>query len=101
MSNDVAETDKERERLRNCTSEFIFFANFQAEKTRDIVSDVRSSATGINQGICIKRFFSIDDGNWDNLENGEKNFGNFIDSGSVKMWLPRGFFLVLGTLKLC
>ena len=65
-----------------------------------MVYDVRSCATGINQGICIKRFISIDDGNGDNLENGEKIFGKFFDGGSVKLWLSRGFVLVMGTLKL-
>ena len=63
--------------------------------------NVRSSATGINHGICIKRFVSIDDGNGDNLKNGEKIFGNFVDGGSVKLWLSRGFVLILGMLKLC
>ena len=50
----------------------IFFDSFQAEETRDMVYDVGSSATGINQFIFIKRFVSTGDGNSDNLENREK-----------------------------
>ena len=41
-----------------------------------MVYGVRSSATVINQGICIKRFVYIDDGNRGTLKNGEKIFGN-------------------------
>ena len=64
-----------------------------------MVYDVRSCATGINQSICIKRFVSIDDGNWDNLKNGKKIFGKFVDGGGVKLRLS-GRFLILGALKL-
>ena len=41
-----------------------------------MVYAILSRAKGINQGIFIKRFVSIDDGNGDNLKNGEKIFGN-------------------------
>ena len=71
MSNDLAETDEERERLRICTSSF-YGASFHAEETRGVVDDVRSSANGINQGVCIERFVSIDDGNRKKIWRTEK-----------------------------
>ena len=62
--------------------------------------DVRSGAIGINQGVCIKRFDSINDGNGDYLKNGEKIFGKFVDGGGVKLRLSGGFVLILRALKL-
>ena len=65
-----------------------------------MVYDVCSCATGINQGICIKRFVSINDGNGNKLKNGEKISGKFVDGGSVKSWLSEGFFLILRAMTL-